>query len=154
MKRTGHLDVTRANWMLSLSPAVVMIDDMGTFRTSVAIEHPGRRGRLVQIADVMVDTGSEFTWIPRPALEELGLTPERTTRFRTADGRVVEREVCFAIVHTGGTSAAENVVFAEGTDMALLGARTLEGLNLRIDLVKKELVDAGPMPAATVAVAA
>jgi len=59
-----------------------------------------------------------------------------------------------AIEHTGGTSAAENVVFAEGTDMILLGARTLEGLNLRIDLVRKELVDAGPMPAATVAVAA
>jgi predicted aspartyl protease len=131
-----------------------MIDEMGTFRTGVALEHPGRRGVLVEIADVMVDTGSEFTWLPRSALEQLGLIPERTTRFRTADGRVVEREVCFAIVHAAGTSAAENVVFADPTDMVLLGARTIEGLNLRIDLVKKELVDAGPVPVAPVALAA
>lgn len=140
--------------MGTLSNGGNMIDDMGTFRTGVALEHPGRRGILVEIGDVMVDTGSELTWLPRKALEELGLTPERTTRFRTADGRVVEREVCFAIVHTAGTSAAENVVFADPTDMVLLGARTIEGLNLRIDLVKKELVDAGPVPAAVVAIAA
>lgn len=131
-----------------------MIDDMGTFRTSVAVEHPGRRGKVIEIGEVMVDTGSEFTWLPRKSLEQLGLTPERTTRFRTADGRVVEREVCFAIVHTAGTSAAENVVFADPTDMILLGARTIEGLNLRIDLVRKELVDAGPVPVASTRAAA
>jgi hypothetical protein len=33
----------------------------------------------------------------------------------------------------------------------LLGARSLEGLNLRIDPVAKRLVDAGPMPLAAVA---
>lgn len=131
-----------------------MIDDMGIFRTTVGIEHPVHRGELREIADVMIDTGSEYTWIPRPMLEQLGLTRERSARFRTADGRVVEREVCFAIVHTAGTSVPEIVVFAEPGDMILLGSRTLEGLNLRIDLVKKELVDAGPMPAAAMATAA
>jgi hypothetical protein len=30
----------------------------------------------------------------------------------------------------------------------LLGARTLEGLNVRIDPVTRQLVDAGPMPLA------
>ena len=35
--------------------------------------------------------------------------------------------------------------------MVLLGARTLEGLNLRIDVVKKRLVDAGPIVAASAA---
>lgn len=131
-----------------------MIDEMGIFRTALGIENPIRRGVVAEVDNVMVDTGSEYTWAPREVLEQLGLLPERSTRFRTADGRVVERDVCFAIIHTAGTSVPEIVVFADPEDMVLLGARTLEGLNLRIDLVKKELVDAGPMPAAPVATAA
>lgn len=131
-----------------------MIDDMGIFRTTLGIESPVRRGVVAEVDNVMVDTGSEYSWAPRAVLEQLGLGPERSMRFRTADGRVVERDVCFAIIHTAGTSVPEIVVFADPGDMVLLGARTLEGLNLRIDLVKKELVDAGPMPAAPVAIAA
>lgn len=33
--------------------------------------------------------------------------------------------------------------------MVLLGAHGLEGLNLRVDLGRKELVPAGPVPAAS-----
>ena len=36
-------------------------------------------------------------------------------------------------------------------DMVLLGAHGLEGLNLRVDLGRKELVPAGPVPAAAAA---
>jgi hypothetical protein len=36
-------------------------------------------------------------------------------------------------------------VFAEPDDIVVLGARSLEGLNLRIDVVRKALVDAGPI---------
>jgi predicted aspartyl protease len=131
-----------------------MFDEMGIFRTALGIENPVRRGVVAEVDNVMVDTGSEYTWAPRGVLEQLGLSPERSTRFRTADGRVVERDVCFAIIHTAGTSVPEIVVFADSGDMIVLGARTLEGLNLRIDLVKKELVDAGPMPAAPTLAAA
>jgi hypothetical protein len=35
--------------------------------------------------------------------------------------------------------------------MTLLGCRALEGLNLRIDVVTKELVPAGPVPVAAAA---
>ena len=35
--------------------------------------------------------------------------------------------------------------------LELLGARTLEGLNVRIEPTTKQLVDAGPAPAAVVA---
>jgi hypothetical protein len=54
----------------------------------------------------------------------------------------------YAIVHAGGTRTSDEVVFAEPGDMVLLGAHTLEGLNLRIDLKAKQLVPAGPVPAA------
>ena len=39
-------------------------------------------------------------------------------------------------------------VFAEKGDMHLLGARSLEGLNLAVDSQKKEWVAAGPLPVA------
>ena len=60
----------------------------------------------------------------------------------------VEREVGFAIIHAAGASTADDVVFGEEDDFALLGVRSLEGLNLRLDVVRKQLIDAGPMLAA------
>jgi len=72
----------------------------------------------------------------------------RRRRFIVADGRRLERDVGFAILHAGGTSTADDVVFAEPDDFVLLGVRTIEGLNLRIDVVRKELIDAGPILAA------
>jgi predicted aspartyl protease len=125
-----------------------MIDSMGIFRTSVGIaplSHPEAQHGL---ANVMVDTGSEYSWIPRQVLEGIGVAPVRTDRFETADGRVLERTVGFAIIHAGGRFAPSVVVFAEPGDMVLLGAHGLEGLNLRVDLGRKELVPAGPVPAA------
>jgi hypothetical protein len=41
----------------------------------------------------------------------------------------------------------DEVVFAEKGDRLLLGARTLEGLNLTVDSKRKKLVAAGPLPA-------
>ena len=39
-------------------------------------------------------------------------------------------------------------VFAHPGDLILLGAHGLEGMNLRVDLPRRELVPAGPVPAA------
>jgi predicted aspartyl protease len=128
-----------------------MFDPMGIFRTSIdvaSISDPGRRRTL---DEVMVDTGSEYNWVPRSLLDELAVRPERTDRFETADGRVLEREVGFAYLYAAGRSAVAAVVFAEPADMVLLGAHGLEGLNLRVDLGRKELVPAGPVPAAAAA---
>ena len=125
-----------------------MIDDMGIFRTTVGIAALAAPERRRELPDVMVDTGSEYNWIPSEILIDLGVTPVRVDRFETADGRVLEREVGFALVYTGGRSAAAAVVFAVEGDMVLLGAHGLEGLNLRVDFGRKELVPAGPVPAA------
>ncbi len=96
----------------------------------------------------MVDTGSEYTWVPAAILSELGIAPKRTARFSTADGRAVERSIAFANIYAADTSAPDIVVFAEPGDMTLLGARALEGLNVRLDIVRRELVPAGPVPVA------
>ena len=47
--------------------------------------------------------------------------------------------------------APDLVVFAEPGDMTLLGDHSLEGLNLKIDPVRKQLVPAGPVITASAA---
>lgn len=125
-----------------------MIDDMGIFRTTVAVAHLARPEDRRELTDVIVDTGSEYNWMPRRLLETLGVRPERVDRFRTADGRVLERDIGFAILSAGGRSTPTIVAFAEKGDMVLLGAHGLAGLNMRVDPATKELVPAGPVPAA------
>lgn len=121
---------------------------MGAFRVTLSIENPARRGVLRALNDVLVDTGSELTWIPRRLLQDLGIAFERRYQFVMASGDVVEREIGFAIVHVEGIATADDVVFAEEGDLLLLGARSLEGLNLRVDPVGRQLVAAGPIVAA------
>jgi hypothetical protein len=43
------------------------------------------------------------------------------------------------------------VIFGEPGDLVILGSRTLEGLNFRIDPIRRQLVDAGPFLAAAAA---
>lgn len=121
------------------------MNDVGTFRTTIAIEHPAHRDFKLTLGDVLVDTGSEATWVPRPVLEALGIPAERTERYQMADGRILERQVGFALVHVEGKTTADDVVFGEPGDAVILGARSLEGLNLRVDPRTRRLVSAGPI---------
>ena len=124
------------------------MSDMGSFRTSVLIENIARRGETRELSAVLVDTGSEYTWAPREVMDSLGIAPERWQGFILADGRAIQRQMGFAVVHAGGSFAPDFVVFAEPGDQTLLGAHSLEGLNLCVDPVRKVLVDAGPVIAA------
>jgi predicted aspartyl protease len=128
-----------------------MIDDMGIFRTEIGIAALDRPQRIAMLQNVMVDTGSEYSWLPGALLSNLGVVPVRVDAFETADRRVIDRPVGFAHVSAGGRTGASAVVFAEAGDMILLGAHGLEALNLRIDLNRKELTPAGPAPAAAAA---
>src|SRR5437762_10041832 len=110
------------------------MDDMGMLYTTVGIENVTQDGRIQSLPEVLVDTGSEFTWLPSSVLLELGIKAQRTQRFRLADGGVVERELGFAILHVAGTNGVGFVVFALPSDATLIGAHALEGLNLRVDL--------------------
>jgi predicted aspartyl protease len=123
-------------------------DDMGTFRTEIEIENPATPGDRRRVESLLVDTGSELTWIPAPLLEALGIARMKRLRFRQATGLVVERWTGGAVVFAAGTLTLDEVVFGEPGDLSLLGARTLEGLNVVVDPVSRRLVDAGAMPAA------
>lgn len=125
-----------------------MSAEMGTFRVDIEIENPSRPGLRQIVRSALVDTGAELSWIPSTILQSLGIQPYKTWRFRQADGSILERPIGAAFLHVAGNSTADDVVFGEPADLILLGSRTLEGLNFRIDPLIKQLVDAGPAPAA------
>ena len=122
--------------------------DMGSFRVDVEIESP-ITGATRRVHSALVDTGAELSWIPGDILDELAISRRKVWHFRQADGSVLERWTGFVIVRVVGTETNDEVVFGEPGDLVLLGSRSLEGLNLRIEPVSKRLVDAGPAPAAS-----
>lgn len=128
-----------------------MLDNMGTFRVDVEIENPARPGERLALRSVLVDTGAELSWVPAKVLESLGVEHNNKWRFRQADGTILERWTGGVFVYVLGKRAADEVVFGEPGDLVILGSRTLEGLNFRIEPVTKQLVDAGPAPAAAAA---
>ena len=128
-----------------------MRDAMGSFRVDIEIENPTRPGERRTLTSVLVDTGAELSWVPAALLESLGIERYATWRFRQADGTIIERWVGAAFVHVAGKRTTDDLVFGEPGDLVLLGSRTLEGLNFRVEPVTKRLVDAGPAPAAAVA---
>lgn len=122
---------------------------MGLFTVACVLENQRERTRSVQVPDVMVDTGSELTRIDRRHLAEIGIEPEkRDCRFVLANGQEITRSIGFAVIRVGAAFTTDEVVFAQHDDLQLLGARTLEGLNLRVDSRGRQLVTAGPVVAA------
>jgi len=143
--RSHRLDPESNGMVSALGKDGATVDDMGLFRTTIEIQNLNRLGAARSLPDTLVDTGSEYTWIPRDVLEGLGIVVERKQGFVVADGRRIDRDIGYALIRAGGSEAPELVVFAESGDMSLLGAHTLEGLNLKVDPVRKALVPAGPV---------
>ncbi|HTE48229.1 MAG TPA: hypothetical protein VK636_23490 [Gemmatimonadaceae bacterium] len=125
-----------------------MPDNMGSFRINVEIENPATPGRRELLRDVLVDTGAELSWFPAKVLESLGIQRRKLSQFRQANGNILTRWTGPAFIYAANTTATDDVVFGEPLDLVLLGARSLEGLNVRVDPVHKTLIDAGPAPAA------
>jgi len=122
---------------------------MGTFYTPCIVQNHVNRKRQFRIPKVLVDTGSEYTWIPDSTLERIGVEREKKDlSFIMANGQQITRSVGFAIIRVGEAFTIDEVVFAEKGDLLLLGARTLEGLNLVVNSREKKLVASGPIPAA------
>jgi predicted aspartyl protease len=122
---------------------------MGTFVIRCKIENPADRLRSAVISNMLVDTGSECTWVAKATLEKIGIKREKKDQvFVMANGEQITRSIGFAIIRYDKFFTIDEVVFAEKGDLLLLGARTLEGMNLMVDARRKRLIAAGPLPAA------
>lgn len=110
------------------------------------IENHVDRRRNARVSKMLVDTGSDYTWLPDSALKKIGVVEEkRDLSFVMANGQTITRSVGFVILRVDGPFTIDEVVFARKGDLTLLGARTLEGLNLRVDPKAKKLVAGGPL---------
>jgi len=66
---------------------------MGLFRITIGVENPTVRGKITDVPDALVDTGSDATWVPRSILESLGVGVEKRRGFIVADARRIERNI-------------------------------------------------------------
>jgi hypothetical protein len=72
---------------------------MGTFYARCKLENPSDRSKSVVIPKLLVDTGSELTWVSERMLERIGIGREKKDlRFVLANGQEVTRSVGFAII--------------------------------------------------------
>ena len=125
---------------------------MGTFNVGCLIKNPVNREQAVEIPRLMVDTGSEATWIPRKLLEQIEVKAEKRQTYQMANGQYVYRDVGYAIIRVGHRETVDEIVFAEKGDYVLLGARAMEGLLLWVDPKNKKLIEIEASPVAKVVV--
>jgi predicted aspartyl protease len=113
---------------------------MSKFMVNLTAINPTDRQRRTPPVEVMVDTGAEVSWLPKQLLLDAGITPECKKRFVTADKRTIERDLGYAILTAEGYTTVDEIVFAEESDMSLLGVRTLEGFSVMVDNIGHRFV--------------
>ncbi|MEE9295976.1 MAG: retroviral-like aspartic protease family protein [Phycisphaerae bacterium] len=122
---------------------------MGSFSVRIEVAKPTAGPSFVRVPRILVDTGSEMTWITSDTLRSIRLDVRKKDQtFIMANGQHITRNIGYAIIRCGQFETIDEVVFAERGDLRLLGARTLEGFNAVVDSRRKRLVAAGPMPIA------
>ncbi len=122
---------------------------MGVFYVDCTVKNMVDEDKSADIHELLVDTGSEYTWLPQDVLVGIGVRVRKPDeQFVMANGEVVTRDVGYAILKTNGFETVDEIVFAQPGDLNLLGAHTLEGFGAVVDARKKQLVAAGPRLAA------
>ena len=122
---------------------------MGHFYVDSEIAPIANPKKTVAVPHLLVDTGSEYTWIAEETLHQLGVkVAKKDTQFLMANGQTITRLIGYIIIRVEQFETVDEVVFGQRGDLQLLGARTMEGFGAMVDPRKKRLVAAGPHPAA------
>jgi predicted aspartyl protease len=125
---------------------------MGVFTVSCEVQAMIPGSRAISVGGLLVDSGSELTWLPASVLAEAGVTvAKRDEQFCLANGQTITRSIGYALLRAEGFETVDEVVFGQPGDLPLLGARTLEGFGAVVDARRKRLVAAGAHVVASVA---
>ena len=111
---------------------------MGVFHCTVTVSPV--IGADSRVTEAIVDTGASYTVLPGQLLHQLGIQPKRTDIFMLADGTRHEEVVGEARVTVNGCDAVTPVVFGSEGALPLLGAVTMQELNLAVDPKGERLV--------------
>jgi predicted aspartyl protease len=113
---------------------------MSKFMVNLTAINPSDRQRRTPPVEVMVDTGSELSWLPKKELLDIGVMPEGKKRFAMANKQIIERDIGYVILTAEGYATNDEAVFVEDGDMSLLGVRTLEGFSVMVDNIGHRFV--------------
>jgi aspartyl protease family protein len=112
--------------------------EMGCVRVKVKLRNI-HKPELEAEMELLADSGAIYTIVKREKLEKLDIKPRGKRRFKTADGRVIEREVAAAEIEIKGQSVYSVVILGEESDTEVLGVTSLEELGLQVDPTTGEL---------------
>ncbi len=113
---------------------------MSLFKVKIIAVNTKKEDARTPPIEVLVDTGSELTWLPKVLLDKAQIKPVRKRTFQTATKQTIEREVGYAILQAEGFETIDEVVFALDSDMHLMGVRTIEGFGVTVDNIGHRFV--------------
>ena len=114
---------------------------MGTVKVTTGVGDP--QGRQFEVVEVVVDTGSTYTAVPRELLRRLGVPVDRSLPSETADGRILPVDVGeTTITRLEGLEFHTPVIFTEAGEPSLMGVVSLEQAVLAVDPLAGRLVPA------------
>ncbi len=108
---------------------------MGMTRAKITLNGPCEKANL----ELLVDTGSLCTWVSENVLKKIGVSRKSNRKFTTIEGRHLERPIGEALIEYGGESARCVVVFAQPSDVNVIGVTALENLGFEVDLTREML---------------
>ncbi len=113
---------------------------MGTVKVTIGVGDP--RGQQFEDVEVVVDTGSTYTAVPRELLQRLGVPVERALPSETADGRTLSVDAGRTTIRLEGLEFSTPVIFAEEGEPSLLGVVSMEEAALTVDPLAGRLIPA------------
>ena len=106
---------------------------MNIFKILLSARNPEDEKMVTAPVEALVNTASEFTWLPGGMLSQIGVTPRKRQFVYTRTKQKVQRYTGRVILCANGRKAEEEVVFAESRDEIVIGVTAMEGLGIQID---------------------
>lgn len=110
---------------------------MSSFKTKINICN--LEGKKCKEVELVVDTGARYSVISEDTLKELNIKKTGTQPFTLLDNRKIDRDIGNALFRFNGKERASPVIFGEKKDLNVLGAFTIESLDLRVNPVNERL---------------
>jgi clan AA aspartic protease len=108
---------------------------MGETRISLRLLGPRGDAKV----EMLVDTGSTLTKIPRSVASKIGIAPRYKAEVELADGRVIERDVSEAVAEFNDITNTIPLLIGPDGEEPLLGLTTLEVFRLKVNPVTQKL---------------
>jgi predicted aspartyl protease len=108
---------------------------MGEVRVNTILEGP--KGK-VEIKNVLIDTGTTYTVLPKEKLEQVGAYYGHDTEVKLGNRERIKAEIYGAILHMEDRRCFAPILTFENAEQ-VVGQLTLEALGLKVDLTKGKL---------------